>query len=149
MAVSQEQLGEFEAAFQRFAGGQDTLSRDALKTEMRALGFKPTEEELRTMMKEASSSGSSDSITFTEFQTMLSERMSRLDPSDDIVQAFECFDPHMTGLISQKQFKDLCSEGQDRLTEREIREIAKLGENSDNPNSIDYNELVSKMCGNK
>ena len=88
MAISQEQLGEFEAAFQRFSQGQDTLSRDSLKTEMRALGFKPTDGELREMMKEASSSGSTDNITFTEFHTMLSDRMSALDPEDEIVQVF-------------------------------------------------------------
>merc|ERR1719223_2399565 len=53
-------------------------------------------------MKEASSSGSSDSITFTESHTMLSDRMSGLDPGDEIAQAFVCFDPHMSGYISQK-----------------------------------------------
>jgi calmodulin len=129
MAISQEQLAEFESAFQRFSGGQETLTRESLKNEMRSLGFKPTDAELKDMLKEASSTGSTDSITFTEFQTMLSERMSRLDPADEIIQAFECFDPHMTGFISQKQFRDIFTElGGDKFSEREVRDLLKLAE---------------------
>eukprot|EP00008_Paramoeba_atlantica_P004099 CAMPEP_0201475710 /NCGR_PEP_ID=MMETSP0151_2-20130828/1079_1 /ASSEMBLY_ACC=CAM_ASM_000257 /TAXON_ID=200890 /ORGANISM="Paramoeba atlantica, Strain 621/1 / CCAP 1560/9" /LENGTH=150 /DNA_ID=CAMNT_0047855873 /DNA_START=51 /DNA_END=503 /DNA_ORIENTATION=- len=148
-SISQEQLGEFEAAFQRFAQGQDRLTRESLKTEMRALGFKPTDAELKEMMKEASSSGSTDSISFTEFQTMLADRMSQLDPADEIVQAFECFDPHMTGFIPQKQFRDIFTElGGDKFTEREIRDLLKLAEGSD-AGQVDYTEFVSKMVGSK
>eukprot|EP00009_Paramoeba_aestuarina_P011395 CAMPEP_0201540938 /NCGR_PEP_ID=MMETSP0161_2-20130828/71207_1 /ASSEMBLY_ACC=CAM_ASM_000251 /TAXON_ID=180227 /ORGANISM="Neoparamoeba aestuarina, Strain SoJaBio B1-5/56/2" /LENGTH=149 /DNA_ID=CAMNT_0047948439 /DNA_START=438 /DNA_END=887 /DNA_ORIENTATION=- len=148
MAVSQEQLGEFEAAFQRFSQGNDTLSRESLKTEMRALGFKPTDQELKEMMKEASSSGSSDSITFTEFHTMLSDRMSRLDPEDEIVQAFECFDPHMSGFISEKHFREIFTEmGGDKFTEREIRDLLKMAASDDG--QVNYNDFVAKMVGGK
>jgi Ca2+-binding EF-hand superfamily protein len=127
--TTQDQLAEFEAAFQRFSGGQEKLTRDALKNEMRALGFKPTDAELKEMIKEASSTGNTESISFTEFHTMLSDRMSRLDPADEIIQAFECFDPHMTGVISQKQFRDIFLElGGEKFTEREVRDLLKLAE---------------------
>ena len=48
------------------------------------------------------------------------------------IQAFECFDPHMSGFISQKQFREIFTElGGDKFSEREIRDLLKMAEGED------------------
>eukprot|EP00007_Cunea_sp_BSH-02190019_P003739 CAMPEP_0174236890 /NCGR_PEP_ID=MMETSP0417-20130205/6311_1 /TAXON_ID=242541 /ORGANISM="Mayorella sp, Strain BSH-02190019" /LENGTH=147 /DNA_ID=CAMNT_0015315591 /DNA_START=65 /DNA_END=508 /DNA_ORIENTATION=+ len=141
---SPEQISEFEGAFKHHSQGEKVLTKDNLKADMRSLGFKPTDAEVAAMLKEAG--GNPAQCSFEEYLTMMSDRLKRMGDADDIAQAFECFDTTGSGTISLNTLRDILQGkfGGDAFTDREVRELAKLGGGGD---AIAYNDMISAMLG--
>merc|ERR1712146_402716 len=87
-----DQIGEFKEAFNMFAKGSDKIDKETLKSAMRELGLKPTDEEVTQMIKDADSTGSGK-VGFNEFYSMMTEKMSQIDSPADLRTAFECTTP--------------------------------------------------------
>merc|ERR1719231_352203 len=61
-------------------------------------------------------------ITFSEFVSMMGEKMHSVDDAKTIINAFESFDANVTGRISHDEFKKILSMGsKNKFTDREIR----------------------------
>jgi len=97
---------------------------------------------LKEMIEEADSSGRGRA-DFMEFCTMMAERMSGLQV-DSLTSAFECFDTHSNGTISHDQMRKLLLEmGPCKFTDKEVRELIKLGDVGDG--QVDYAKLANSL----
>jgi len=142
--MDQDQIAEFKEAYKMFCGDGDKISKDSLKNVMRTLGMKPTDQEVAGMIKDGDSGGRG-TISFDEFVSMMSDRMSKMDSSDDIMRAFECFDPYGKGVISREDFQNLITTGgYAKFKPAEIEQFIRMGK-SDKGDGIDYYQLVKGL----
>lgn len=65
-------------------------------------------------------SGSQRSINFTTFLTMFSDHLLSLDPEDEMMEAFACFDEKDSGYVPVAQMRQLLASMGDRMSEEEI-----------------------------
>eukprot|EP01102_Stenamoeba_stenopodia_P002910 TRINITY_DN1281_c0_g1_i1.p1 TRINITY_DN1281_c0_g1~~TRINITY_DN1281_c0_g1_i1.p1 ORF type:complete len:156 (+),score=49.31 TRINITY_DN1281_c0_g1_i1:178-645(+) len=146
--LTQDQVSEFREAFKMFdADKEGKITKNGLKTVMRNLGFKPTDAEVAQMIKDGDTSGKG-SISFEEFLTMFEDKMKKMDSSDDLARAFECFDPFGKGFIPAKEFQNLMTMGgYAKFKDTEIKEIMRIGESDKGDGSIDYYSLVKAISG--
>merc|ERR1712146_88042 len=119
-----DQIGEFKEAFNMFAQGSDKIAKETLKSAMRELGLKPTDEEVTQMIKDADSTGSGK-VGFNEFYSMMTEKMSQIDSPAD-------------------QFRSIMAENHGyKFTDKEVREILKAGEMEGG--NFNYEKFISSM----
>uniref|UniRef100_A0A1I8HI47 Myosin regulatory light chain ef-hand protein n=3 Tax=Macrostomum lignano TaxID=282301 RepID=A0A1I8HI47_9PLAT len=62
-------------------------------------------------------------INFTMFLTLFGEKMSGSDPEETIRNAFACFDPEGTGVISEEQLREMLTTMGDRWTDEQVDEL--------------------------
>jgi len=124
---------------------EGVLKKNSLKTIMRNMGLKPTDQEIADMIKAGDASGKG-SISFDEFLNMMGDKMKKMDSSDDIIRAFECFDPYGRGYVSVKEFNNLITTGgYAKFTDKEIRDLISMGGGDKGDGSIDYAQLVRSL----
>jgi len=146
--LSQEQISEFKEAYKMFCGteGGDKITKDSLKSVMRQLGMKPTDAEVGQMIKDGDTSGRG-TISFDEFVSMMSDKMRKMDSADEILRAFECYDPYGKGIISREDFNNLITTGgYAKFKPAEIEQFIRLGK-SDKGDGVDYYNLVKAITG--
>ena len=143
--LTEEQVNEFKGAFSIIdIENKNSVDRQTLRAAMRQLGLKPTDEELRDMIKEADTLGKG-SVDFTSFCTMMGERLKKFDTEDDILNAFECFDTEGKGYMDTDDLKDVLSQdGPTKLLDREIRELVRMADENQT-GQADYT-LLAKAC---
>eukprot|EP01094_Clydonella_sp_ATCC50884_P021279 TRINITY_DN465_c0_g1_i1.p1 TRINITY_DN465_c0_g1~~TRINITY_DN465_c0_g1_i1.p1 ORF type:complete len:148 (-),score=56.08 TRINITY_DN465_c0_g1_i1:257-700(-) len=140
--LSQDQVAEFKEAFKMFADGKDYIDESSLKGAMRQLGMRPDGDEVSEMVEEGDSSGRGR-VDFTEFCTMMADRMSGLEP-DMLTSAFECFDTHSTGTITHDDMRRVLKDmGPCTFSDKEVRELIKLGDVGDG--RLDYLKLSNAL----
>ena len=145
--LSQDQISEFKEAYKMFCGDGDKISKDSLKSVMRQLGLKPTDAEVAQMIKDGDTSGRG-TISFDEFVSMMSDQMRKMDSPDDILRAFECFDPYGKGVISREDFNTLITTGgYAKFKPAEIELFIRLGKPEKGGDGIDYFALVKAITG--
>ncbi|KAF7252833.1 Centrin-1, partial [Varanus komodoensis] len=119
--LSEEQKQEIREAFDLFdTDGSGSIDVKELKVAMRALGFEPKKEEIRTMIADIGKEGSS-TIDFEDFLTMMTKKMSEKDSKEEIMKAFRLFDDDGTGKISFKNLKRVSKELGENLTDEELQ----------------------------
>eukprot|EP01104_Vermistella_antarctica_P006746 TRINITY_DN1744_c0_g1_i1.p1 TRINITY_DN1744_c0_g1~~TRINITY_DN1744_c0_g1_i1.p1 ORF type:complete len:241 (-),score=43.22 TRINITY_DN1744_c0_g1_i1:202-924(-) len=143
--ATEDLINEFKGAFNVFdVDRTGSLDRNQLKTAMRQLGLKPTDEDISAMMKDADNG--SGKVDANSFAAMMAEKLSKMDSQRDIVDAFECYDPEGTGSITGEQFKEILTSGSTKFTEREIRELIRVGDEN-TEGLVDYVKLVKHVTG--
>merc|ERR1711974_424998 len=88
-SLSQEQVSEFKEAFNLFSNSTDAITKETLQACMKQLGFRPTSEDLAEMFEDACDGGRK--ISFSEFVSMMGEKMHSVDDAKTISTAFESF----------------------------------------------------------
>jgi myosin regulatory light chain 12 len=68
----------------------------------------------------ASSSSKAQGINFTQFLAMMGEHLLELDPEEDIVDAFSCFDEGDKGVVDVKEMRKFLGELGDRMEDWEV-----------------------------
>merc|ERR1712053_36740 len=126
---------------------QDFLSADDLGEIMRAMGFRPTEEELKDLLAEIDEDGSGE-IEFAEFTqlcaTFLVEDPDMETMKRELKDAFRLYDKEGQGFISTATLRGLISELLAPLTEEELEGILEeLDE--DGSGSMDFDEFCEMM----
>ena len=126
---------------------QDYLSADELGEIMRAMGFRPTEEELRDLLLEIDEDGSGE-IEFAEFcqlcATFLVEDPDIETMRRELRDAFRLYDKAGEGFITMDTLRDLISELLAPLTPEELDGIiAELDE--DGSGTMDFDEFCEMM----
>merc|ERR1711862_720681 len=111
---------------------QDFLSADDLGEIMRAMGFRPTEEELKELLLEIDEDGSG-AIEFAEFcqlcATFLVEDPDMETMKRELKDAFRIYDKEGLGYITTETLRGLIGELLAPLTEEELEGIiAELDE---------------------
>jgi len=93
-----------------------------LKVAMRALGFEPKKEEIKKMIADIDKEGTG-TIDFSDFLSMMTQKMSEKDSKEEILKAFRLFDDDETGKISFKNLKRVAKELGENLTDEELQEM--------------------------
>eukprot|EP01103_Thecamoeba_quadrilineata_P003836 TRINITY_DN13572_c0_g1_i1.p1 TRINITY_DN13572_c0_g1~~TRINITY_DN13572_c0_g1_i1.p1 ORF type:complete len:163 (-),score=38.60 TRINITY_DN13572_c0_g1_i1:118-576(-) len=144
--LNQDQISEFKEAYKMFCGDGDKITKDSLKNVLRTLGLKPTDAEVAQMIKDGDTSGRG-TVSFDEFVSMMSDQMRKMDPADDILRAFECYDPYGKGQISREDFQSLVGGGQyAKFKPAEIELFLRLGK-PEKGDGVDYYAIVKAITG--
>merc|ERR1711953_1455407 len=126
---------------------QEFLSGDDLGDIMRAMGFRPSEEELAELLHEVDEDGSGE-IEFGEFcqlcATFLVEDLDMETMKKELKDAFRIYDKEGNGFITTETLRGLISELLAPLTEEELEGILEeLDE--DGSGSMDFDEFCEMM----
>jgi len=126
---------------------QDYLSADDLGEIMRAMGFRPTEEELVDLVNEIDEDGSGQ-IEFPEFcqlcATFLVEDPDIETMKKELKDAFRIYDKEGQGFITTETLRGLIGELLAPLTDEELEGIIEeLDE--DGSGSMDFDEFCEMM----
>ena len=126
---------------------QDFLSGDDLGDIMRAMGFRPTEEELADLLHEVDEDGSGE-IEFGEFcqlcATFLVEDPPLEEMKKELKDAFRLYDREGQGFITNDTLREIITELLAPLTEEEVEGILEeLDE--DGSGSMDFDEFCEMM----
>uniref|UniRef100_A0A2K6FRZ5 EF-hand domain-containing protein n=1 Tax=Propithecus coquereli TaxID=379532 RepID=A0A2K6FRZ5_PROCO len=98
-----------------------TIDVRELKVAMRALGFDPKKEEIKKMVSEIDKEGTGK-MNFSDFLTVMTQKMSEKDTKEEILKAFKLFDDE-TEKISFKNLKCVAKELGENLTDEELQEM--------------------------
>jgi len=126
---------------------QDYLLADDIDEVMRAMGFRPTAEELAELIEEIDEDGSG-AIEFPEFAQLCAKFLVE-DPDPETMraelkQAFRLFDKEGTGCITMDQFRGILAEVDTNLTEEDLDGIiAEIDE--DGSGTMDFDEFCEMM----
>ena len=126
---------------------QDFLSADDLGEIMRAMGFRPTEDELKDLLKEIDEDGSGE-IEIGEFcqlcATFLVEDPDMETMKRELKDAFRIYDKEGQGFITTETLRGLITELLAPLTDEEVEGILEeLDE--DGSGSMDFDEFCEMM----
>merc|ERR1712236_130654 len=126
---------------------QEFLSGDDLGEIMRAMGFRPTEEELADLLHEVDEDGSGE-IEFGEFcqlcATFLVEDPDMETMKRELKDAFRIYDKEGLGYITTETLRGLISELLAPLTEEELEGILEELDEDDS-GSMDFDEFCEMM----
>jgi len=89
-----------------------------LKVAMRVLGFEPKKEKIQKMISDVDDDGPG-----TIGYEMMTYKILKRDPKDEILQAFRLFDDDETSKISFKNLKRVAKELGERMTDEELQEM--------------------------
>merc|ERR1712138_240687 len=126
---------------------QEFLSGDDLGEIMRAMGFRPTEEELADLLHEVDEDGSGE-IEFGEFcqlcATFLVEDPPLEEMKKELKDAFKIYDKEGQGFITNDTLRELIGDLFAPLTDEELDGIIdELDE--DGSGSMDFDEFCEMM----
>ncbi|XP_034937207.1 caltractin [Chelonus insularis] len=121
--LTEEQQNDIREAFDLFdPEGTGKISTKELKVAFKALGVEPKKEELKKIITEIDPDNTGE-ITFDEFLSVMSTKISAKDSMDEILKAFRLFDDDNTGKITLKNLKRVANELGENLTEEELQEM--------------------------
>ncbi|KAL4648861.1 centrin-2 [Arapaima gigas] len=121
--LTEELRQEIREAFELFdTDGSGYIDVKELKVAMRALGFEPKKEEIKRMISEVDKEGTGK-IDFSDFLTVMTQKMAEKDSKEEILKAFRLFDDDETGKISFRNLKRVAKELGENLTDEELQEM--------------------------
>uniref|UniRef100_A0A671QSU2 Centrin, EF-hand protein, 2 n=1 Tax=Sinocyclocheilus anshuiensis TaxID=1608454 RepID=A0A671QSU2_9TELE len=121
--LTEEQRQEIREAFELFdTDGSGHIEVKELKVAMRALGFEPKKEEIKKMIAEVDKDATGK-ISFSDFMTVMTQKMAEKDSKEEILKAFRLFDNAETGKISFRNLKRVAKELRENLTDEELQEM--------------------------
>uniref|UniRef100_U5EQS4 Putative calmodulin n=1 Tax=Corethrella appendiculata TaxID=1370023 RepID=U5EQS4_9DIPT len=139
--LTEDQVAEFKEAFMLFDKDEDgTISMAELGVVMRSLGQRPSETELRDMVREADENGNG-TIEFNEFLQLMSKKMKACEGEDELKEAFKVFDKNNDGLISSSELRHVMTNLGEKLSEEEVDDMIKEAD-MDGDGMVNYNEFV-------
>ncbi|XP_026864465.1 centrin-2 isoform X2 [Electrophorus electricus] len=114
---------------------------------MRALGFEPKKEEIKKMIAEVDKDGTGK-ISFSDFLTIMTQKMAEKDSKEEILKAFRLFDDDETGKISFRNLKRVAKELGENLTDEELQEmIDEADRDGDGEvNQQEFLRIMKKTC---
>merc|ERR1712178_453357 len=142
--ISDEDMAQFKEAFELFDTDKSGfIGAMELQFCMRALGFEPTGDEIKEML-EKTDQDDNGQVEFNEFVDLVSGRMDRKDPEEEMKDGFAMFDVDGKGFINHKDLQRVCIElGDKELSENEP-ELQQIIDEI-NPKGINLNDFLSLM----
>ncbi|OAF70592.1 Splicing factor Prp8 [Intoshia linei] len=137
---SEEELSEIREAFALFdKDGDGSITVKELGIVMHALGQKPSEEELITMVAEVDVDGNGE-IDIEEFTYMLAKIMQQADSDKEIKDAFLLFDRDGDGYLNAKELKYVMNKLGDKITDEEADQMVKQAD-LDGDGKISFDDI--------
>merc|ERR1711992_442124 len=126
---------------------QDFLGADDLDDILRAMGFRPSKEELKEILEEIDEDGSGE-IEFEEFCQLcakfLIEEPDEETMKAELKEAFRCFDKEANGLITTDQLREIIAEVDTKLTSEDLDGIIEEID-EDGSGTMDFDEFCAMM----
>jgi len=147
-SLNEELVLEFREAFRLFDNdGDGTINSKELGVVMRSMGQNPTESELLEMINEVDVDGNGI-IDFPEFLAMMAKKLRGMDTEGELRASFRVFDRDGNGSISAAELRHVVTNLGEKLTDEECDEMI-CDADKDGDGSIDYEEFVKMMTGNR
>ncbi|XP_059439246.1 calmodulin-like protein 8 [Corylus avellana] len=144
-ALPEEQIAEFQEAFCLLdKDGDGCITIEELATAIKSLNQNPTEEELRSMIKEVDADGNG-TIEFGEFLNLMARKMKESDAEKELKEAFKVFDKDQDGYISPNELRHVMINLGERLTDEEVDQMIREAD-LDGDGLVNYEEFVRMMC---
>merc|ERR1712141_779686 len=126
---------------------QDFLSADDLDDILRAMGFRPSKEELKEILEEIDEDGSGE-IEFEEFCQLCAKFLIE-EPDDETMkaelkEAFRVYDKEANGFITTDTLREIISELDTRLTKEDLDGIIEEID-EDGSGTMDFDEFCAMM----
>uniref|UniRef100_A0AAZ3PAD7 EF-hand domain-containing protein n=1 Tax=Oncorhynchus tshawytscha TaxID=74940 RepID=A0AAZ3PAD7_ONCTS len=142
--LTEELKQEIREAFELFdTDASGHIEVKELKVAMRALGFEPKKEEIKRMITEADKDGTGK-ISFSDFLTVMTQKMAEKDSKEEILKAFRLFDDDETGKISFRNLKRVAKELGENLTDEELQEMIEEADR-DGDGEVNQGEFLRIM----
>lgn len=138
------QVEEFRVAFDAFdEDGGGCIGREELAQLLDALGENLTDTEVNQMVATVDADGSGE-IEFSEFLTMMQNKIDGIDMQKDIRDAFNLLDKDGSGFISSNELKHVVTDFCGKLTDTHVNQLLKEYDlNTDG--KLSYDEFYSLM----
>merc|ERR1739846_294184 len=138
--LEQDEIKVLKICFNLFdTKKQDFLGADDLDDILRAMGFRPSKEELKEILGE---------IEFGEFCQLcakfLVEEPDEETMKAELKEAFRCFDKECSGFITTTQLREIIGELDPRLTEEDLDGIIEEID-EDGSGTMDFDEFCQMM----
>merc|ERR1719220_1211314 len=126
---------------------QDCLLAEEIDEVMRAMGFRPSSEELEELIEEIDEDGPG-AIEFAEFAQLCAKFLVE-DPDPETMRAelksaFRLFDKEGRGFITMAQFRDIIAEVDPKLTDEDLDAIIEEID-EDGSGTMDFEEFCEMM----
>merc|ERR1711974_515310 len=126
---------------------QDFLSADDLDDILRAMGFRPSKEELKEILEEIDEDGAGE-IEFEEFCQLcakfLIEEPDEETMKKELKEAFRVYDKEASGFITTDQLREIIAELDARLTSEDLDGIIEEID-EDGSGTMDFDEFCAMM----
>ncbi|XKL62560.1 hypothetical protein PGB90_002393 [Kerria lacca] len=121
--LTEQQKRDIKEAFSLFDyNGEGKLKTKELKVAMRALGFEPKREEVRKILMEVNKENS-EFLSYNDFVTIMSRKLTEKDVMDEIRKAFQLFDEDNTGFITLKNLKRVAEKLGEKFKDEDLQEM--------------------------
>ncbi|XP_041361540.1 neo-calmodulin-like isoform X2 [Gigantopelta aegis] len=135
----------WKEAFNLFdQNGDGQICLEELGKVIRALGFNPTEKQIKEVAKELDKDGSG-TCTFEDFKQLMKEKPpSKEDFADEMLRAFKIFDKDGNNFIEPDELRHVMTQLGEPLTDEQVNLMIQCADlNKDG--KLDYQEFV-KWC---
>ncbi|WWC90721.1 uncharacterized protein L201_005658 [Kwoniella dendrophila CBS 6074] len=143
-----QQVKQFKEAFTMIdQDGDGRVTESDLKVMLSHLGQTPTPTLLETLLtcRPGNKKGlATEGINFTQFLSMMGEKLIQLDSEKELIDAFSCFDEQDKGQIDIKEIKGWLGELGDRMSEDEIEKLFS-GPFTDRQGKFNYIEFAKVL----
>uniref|UniRef100_A0A8D2LWG7 Calglandulin n=1 Tax=Varanus komodoensis TaxID=61221 RepID=A0A8D2LWG7_VARKO len=144
LELSAAQKQQMREAFDLLdSDGTGTIGVKDLKVCIRALGFEPSKEEIKKIVFDVDKEGLGK-IGFDAFYSVMTQKMSEVDPKEEILKAFKLFEDPESGRISFKNLKRIATEIGENLTDEELQEMITEAD-LDGDGEVSEHEFVKMM----
>lgn len=146
--LTQDQIAELKEAFSMFdKDGDGTITLGELASVLRALGQKPTDDELQIMMNSVDVD-QNGVIDFEEFVGLMKNHLYSDDSvptaEAEMLEAFRIFDRNGDGFITEEELRQALLNLGERVTGEELKEMIAEADKDGN-GLIDYQEFIGMM----
>ena len=146
--LEQDEIKVLKICFNLFdTKKQDFLGADDLDDILRAMGFRPSKEELKEILEEIDEDGSGE-IEFGEFCQLcakfLVEEPDEETMKAELKEAFRVYDKEGQGYITTGQLREIIGELDPRLTEEDLDGIIEEID-EDGSGTMDFDEFCQMM----
>merc|ERR1711893_194178 len=147
-ALEKDEIKVLKICFNMFdVKQQEFLSAEDLDDILRAMGFRPSKEELKEILEEIDEDGSGE-IEFNEFCQLCAKFLVE-EPDEDTLrnelkEAFRIYDKDGSGAITTDQLREIIGELDPRLTSEDLDGIIEEID-EDGSGTMDFDEFCQLM----
>ena len=139
LGITTDEFDDLQALFMLFDYDRDgILSFKESQVLLRQLGFRPSEEQAKSMLSAVSADTTGFSVSFNEYFTLISLQRRAAPDESSLLDVFLSFDPENTGKIREDQFRKVMG-GKSEVSETDVEEMLAEYRNLDAVKDMECN----------